>query len=192
MSAAADDELNHSELAFLYAMRALQLNEVPVAEAHISACVECQREIEALRPVIDSFVAWPTDLLRPSESLGKRLAQRIAAESGGEAATPAPSSWIEPEWKQVAAGISCKLLATDPARGYVTMLVRLAPGGQYPPHFHAGTEELHLLDGELWIDDRKLYPGDYNRAEPGTADKRVWSETGCTCILTTSTRDVLR
>jgi anti-sigma factor ChrR (cupin superfamily) len=73
----------------------------------------------------------------------------------------------------------------------VSMLVRLAPGGEYPPHSHAGVEELHLLQGELLIDDRKLCPGDYNRAEPGTADKRVWSETGCTCVLITSTRDVL-
>jgi len=56
---------------------------------------------------------------------------------------------------------------------------------------HAGLEELHLLEGELWIDERKLYPGDYNRAEPGTGDKRVWSETGCTCVLITSTKDVL-
>ena len=44
---------------------------------------------------------------------------------------------------------------------------------------------------ELWIDDRKLFPGDYNRAEAPTGDKRVWSETGCTCVLITSTRDVL-
>jgi anti-sigma factor ChrR (cupin superfamily) len=71
------------------------------------------------------------------------------------------------------------------------MLVRLAPGGEYPPHTHAGLEELHLLEGELWIDDRKLYPGNYNRAEPGTGDKRVWSETGCMCVLITSTRDIL-
>ena len=49
------------------------------------------------------------------------------------------------------------------------------------------SEELHLLDGELWIDDSKLYPGDYNRAEACTGDKRVWSETGCTCVLITST-----
>jgi hypothetical protein len=72
------------------------------------------------------------------------------------------------------------------------MLVRLAPGSCYPPHTHAGVEELHLLDGELWIDDRKLYPGAYNRAEPGTGDERVWSETGCTCVLITSTLDKLR
>lgn len=65
------------------------------------------------------------------------------------------------------------MLATDWERNRVSMLVRLAPGVAYPPHSHAGVEELHLLDGDLWIDDRKLYSGDYNRAEPGTADRRV-------------------
>jgi anti-sigma factor ChrR (cupin superfamily) len=71
------------------------------------------------------------------------------------------------------------------------MLVRLAPGTDYPRHRHAGVEELHLLHGELMIDDKKLYPGDYNRGEADTVDHRVWSETGCTCVLLTSTKDVL-
>jgi anti-sigma factor ChrR (cupin superfamily) len=104
---------------------------------------------------------------------------------------PPARQWFEPNWEEVAPGIACKMLATDTERHRVSMLVRLVPGGEYPPHTHAGVEELHLLDGELWIDDRKLYAGDYNRAEPGTGDKRVWSETGCTCVLVTSTRDVL-
>jgi anti-sigma factor ChrR (cupin superfamily) len=134
----------------------------------------------------------PDDILRPSTSLWERLAQRVAAEAGAEPLLPEPQERsAEPEWDEVAPGISCQLLATDTARDIVSMLVRLAPGTDYPPHSHAGVEELHLLDGELWIDDRKLHPGDYNRAEPGTADKRVWSETGCTCVLITSTRDVL-
>jgi anti-sigma factor ChrR (cupin superfamily) len=71
------------------------------------------------------------------------------------------------------------------------MLVRLAPGASYPGHTHAGVEELHLLDGELWIDDRKLVPGDYTYVTPGTGDDRVWSETGSTCLLVTSTEDIL-
>jgi hypothetical protein len=54
-----------------------------------------------------------------------------------------------------------------------------------------GFEELHLLDGELWIDDRMLVAGDLNRAEPGTKDDRVWSARGCTCVLTTSLADIL-
>ena len=133
----------------------------------------------------------PDDVLLPAASLWERLARRIAAETGGEPVLPEPQPWAEPQWREVAPGISCKLLATDTERHRVSMLVRLGPGVDYPPHTHAGVEELHLLHGELWIDDRKLYPGDYNRAEPGTGDKRVWSETGCTCVLITSTRDVI-
>jgi anti-sigma factor ChrR (cupin superfamily) len=104
---------------------------------------------------------------------------------------PASPQWAEPEWKKVAPGISCKLLATDTDRDRVSMLVRLEPGVDYPPHRHAGVEELHLLHGELWIDERKLHPGDYSRAEAGSADQRVWSETGCTCVLITSPGDEL-
>jgi anti-sigma factor ChrR (cupin superfamily) len=145
-----------------------------------------------LRPLVDSFAAWPTDVLRPPASLQDHLADRIAAETGAQRVSPPAAQWSEPEWEAVAPGIKCKLLAQDPATHMVSMLVRLVPGGEYPPHMHAGVEELHLLDGELWIDERKLYPGDYNRAEPGTGDKRVWSETGCTCVLITSTKDILR
>jgi PAS domain S-box-containing protein len=125
-----------------------------------------------------------------SESPWEQLAERLAEEIGAPA-LPSPECWAEPDWQEVAGGISCKLLATDEERDRVSMLVRLAPGIAYPPHRHAGVEELHLLDGELWIGERKLVPGDYNRAEVGTIDTRVWSETGCSCVLITSTRDTL-
>jgi anti-sigma factor ChrR (cupin superfamily) len=131
------------------------------------------------------------DVLTPPASLRERLARRIAAESGVAPVLTVPQ-WAEPPWAQAAPGISCKLLAADDATGMVSMLVRLVPGGEYPAHTHAGVEELHLLEGELWIDDRKLRPGDYNRAEPGTSDQRIWSETGCTCVLITSAKDLLR
>jgi anti-sigma factor ChrR (cupin superfamily) len=129
---------------------------------------------------------WPADVLYPSQSLWARIAERLVLAN-----LPEPPHWVEPAWEDVAPGISCKLLATDSENHRVSMLVRLAPGTDYPPHTHAGLEELHLLQGELRIDARKLLPGDYNRAEPGTADKRVWSETGCMCVLMTSTLDPL-
>jgi anti-sigma factor ChrR (cupin superfamily) len=176
----------------LYALQALPAGEALAMRVHITTCPDCQRELDGLRPVIDRLVAWPTDVLRPAASLQARLAQRIAGEAGQPLVVPQAAQWSEPEWEQVAPGIQCKLLATDSERNRVSMLVRLAPGASYPAHTHAGVEELHLLDGELWIEDRKLVPGDYNHAPPGTGDQRVFSETGCTCVLVTSTADVLR
>ena len=131
------------------------------------------------------------DVLRPAAALQARLAARIAEQTGKPPVLPQARLWLEPDWEQVAPGIECKLLATDSKRDRISMLVRLARGANYPAHTHAGVEELHLLDGELWIDEHKLFPGDYNYAPPGTGDERVWSETGCTCVLVTSTKDIL-
>src|SRR5688572_9641181 len=161
-----------------------------VVEAHLSVCAGCRKEVELLRPVIDNFHQWPTDVLKPSSSLWDRLIDRI----GTDQATPAPDSTFrspELDWNAVAPGIYCKILAHDTDRNRVTMVVRLAPGVAYPPHQHASEEVLHLLHGELWIGDKKLHAGDYNRSEMGTADHRVWSETGCTCVLITSAQDKL-
>jgi anti-sigma factor ChrR (cupin superfamily) len=173
----------------LYALRALPASDVQALEPHIAICPECRRQMERLGPVIESL-SWRTDVLHPSETLWERLSRRISPDGdddGGER----PVHMADPAWKEVAPGISCKLLATDAEHDRVSMLVRLAPGVYYPPHRHAGVEELHLLHGELWIDERRLLPGDYNRAEPGSDDKRVWSDTGCTCVLVTSSLDII-
>jgi len=180
------------EIVCVYALQVLSAREIAVAEAHIASCPDCQSELESLRPVLDAFVSWPTDILRSAPSLLARLALRIAEDTGKQPAPVPPSQWCEPEWEAVAPGIECKLLATDSERDRVSMLVRLAPGASYPAHTHAGIEELHLLDGELWIDERKLVAGDYNYGAPGQVDERVWTETGCTCALVTSTKDLLR
>jgi anti-sigma factor ChrR (cupin superfamily) len=191
MSRALDsDRCDQTDLV-AYALRALPSSEASGVAAHIAVCMQCREELERLHSVIDSFAAWPIDMLRPSTSLWDRLVERIAVKTEGTPVFSARRDWPEPEWEEAAPGIFCKLLGTDTERNRVTMLVRLAPGVDYPPHRHAGVEELHLLHGELWIDDRKLYAGDYNRAEPGTADRRVWSETGCTCLLITSPSDAL-
>jgi anti-sigma factor ChrR (cupin superfamily) len=190
-SGADKEKCDFSEFVSLYALDSLPVGEAVAFEAHLSGCDECRRELEEVRSTVDALTAWPTDLLRPSASLQQRLASRIAAETGDRVEPPV-REWTEPDWEEVSPGIFCKILATDTERDRVTMLVRLLPGVSYPPHTHAGVEELHLLDGELWIEDRLLYPGDYNYGEPGASDTRVYSETGCTCVLITSPSDRLR
>ena len=91
-----------SEVTCAYALQALPTSEVAAAEAHIASCPDCQRELESLRPVVNRFVSWPTDLLRPPRSLQARLALRIAEETGKEPVLPPLPRWSEPEWEQVA------------------------------------------------------------------------------------------
>ncbi len=191
MNTVRAERCEQAEVTCAYALEAVPASERSAIEAHIAGCAECRRELDGLRGIVKRFVAWPADVLRPSPGLGARLAQRIAEETGKPPVLTPVEPWSEPNWDAVAPGIACKLLATDAERHRISMLVRLAPGASYPAHTHAGVEELHLLDGELWIDDRKLFPGDYNYGPPGASDQRVWSETGCTCVLVTSTKDVL-
>lgn len=156
---------------------------------HVAGCLHCDLALKLVERLAAVEPAWPRDVVQPRRHLWGRLAAKIAPAGSeplcaGEHFAPAP-------WEEIAPGICCKLLAADCDSDRVSLMVRLHPGCDFPPHEHADAEELHLLDGELWINDRKLLPGDYHQAVAGTADWRVWSETGCTCVLITSLCDRL-
>jgi quercetin dioxygenase-like cupin family protein len=181
----------HLDRVFLFVLQALPPDELVSVEAQISSCEDCRQEIETLRPVVRSFVGWSTDVLRPAESLWSRLAKRIASDEGTQPFVPPSDAPVKPEWEEAAPGIHVKILAKNTENDSVSMLVRLDPGTDYPGHTHAGVEELHLRHGILKVDERTLYPGDFIHSEADSVDHRVWSETGCTCFLMTSTQDAL-
>jgi hypothetical protein len=142
----------HLDLVFLFALQALSAREMASVEAQISSCKECREELETLRPIVSSFVGWPTDVLRPAESLWGRLAKRIASQAGTPPFMPSSEPLVKPDWEEAAPGIHVKILARNAEIDSVSMLVRLDPGTDYPGHRHAGTEELHLLHGILKVD----------------------------------------
>ena len=102
-----------AELVPLYVLRALPSSEIRVLEEHLMSCAECRQELGSLSPVVDSFTSWPADILRPSDSIWSRLQERIGEEASEQPVLPELPAWREPEWEDVAPGISCKLLATD-------------------------------------------------------------------------------
>src|SRR5258708_32743734 len=91
------DRCAHSEVTCAYATQALAASEVAAAEAHISSCPDCRHELESLRPVVNRFVSWPTDVLRPTASLQGRLALRIAERTGKQPRMPPPPAGAEPD-----------------------------------------------------------------------------------------------
>jgi anti-sigma factor ChrR (cupin superfamily) len=198
MSSSSDNQrCERRDLVASYALAALERSEAELMKAHLPTCAQCQQEYESLSSVTNTLSAWRYQTMPPPAPSWNRIAERIAGQPQKKAVAPslvtrtAVPDWAEPRWKEVAPGISCKLLSTDTDSDRVSMMVRLAPNTAYPPHRHAGVEELYLLEGELWIEDRKLEPGDYSRAVAGTSDQRVWSETGCMCLLITSPSDQL-
>jgi len=198
MSSASDrNRCEQGDLVAAYVLAFLERGEAQLMRAHLDVCVGCWQEYQAMSSIADALSAWRTQPVPPSGPLWERLAGRIAAQShkadaGSLSLTSSVlADWPEARWSEVAPGITCKLLSTDAELDRVSMLVRLAPDVAYPAHRHASVEELYLLEGELWIEDRKLCPGDYNRAERGTCDQRVWSATGCMCLLITSPSDQL-
>ena len=61
------NDCERAELVCAYAVHALPSSEVRAIEAHLASCAQCRRELETLRPVIDSFVfvvAWGSTTIK--------------------------------------------------------------------------------------------------------------------------------
>src|ERR1700752_500796 len=96
---ASGSRCERDELAWAYAMQILPESGVAAEKALIASCPDFRRELESLRPVVDRFVAWPTDVLRPTTALQARLALRIAEETGNQPVPPPAPRWSEPDWE---------------------------------------------------------------------------------------------
>ena len=173
---------------FRFAANRLDLREWAEIETHVAGCASCREDLAVLTRLLNT--TWG-EMLAPSSSLWDRLIERIEEPSSSSRPARPGTRLADPKWTEVSAGIWCKLLSTDKQGDRVSLLVHLKPNVDYPPHRHAGREELYLLDGELIVNDSKIYPGDFYSSDSGTSDYRVWSETGCTCLLITSPNDEL-
>ena len=139
----------------------------------------------------------------PQAALRRRLMQRIRKRADSE--IQVWKSWQEEptdalnvvraaggEWSTVMDGVHVKQLNVDPARGDVTMLVRMDPGSSYPSHRHGGAEQCFVLEGELHVgDDTTLQKGDFQCMREESVHGTQWTETGCLLLIVSSQRDEL-
>lgn len=92
-SPASDHSSEHEELAALYALRALEGEEVAAYERHLAACLLCQAYVERDRLTLMPLNIVPPEM-EPSPGFKDRLLQRAAAELAAaevpEAGPPAP------------------------------------------------------------------------------------------------------
>lgn len=92
----------------------------------------------------------------------------------------------EGTWREVAPGVTAKLLSFDPTSRRITTLLRFAPGTRYAPHRHTAVEELYVLEGGCRIAGRPMSVGDYHRAEAGTVHYDTSTDEGCLLLAISS------
>jgi quercetin dioxygenase-like cupin family protein len=177
------------ELASLYALGALPEGEARAFEAELRADAELRELVRGLQNVTDMLALGSTRVAPPAGLKDKVLSRIATPSSMSKTAAAGPPGFLfhgagdARGWKELPIrGAWIKLLSLDSDRGYAVLMGRLEPGVRYPPHTHAGGEELYIVSGDLNIGDRRLGPGDFHHADAGTSHGENYSMEGCTLI----------
>lgn len=88
-------------------------------------------------------------------------------------------------------GIRMKVLAMNRKAGYATLLLDVAPGTRFPPHYHQGAEECLVISGSAHTCGRKMIAGDFLHADAGTDHGELWTEEGCRVLLVVAPEDYM-
>jgi anti-sigma factor ChrR (cupin superfamily) len=185
------------EQASLFVLGALSSAEEAAFARELADNPPLQELVNTLRKTADLLLqAVPPH--QPPGELKRRILQRLGPTAApGATARPAPPGFAFIEaadagWKPLPVeGAWVKLLSADQASGYVVLLGKLEAGRRYPPHTHAGSEDLYLLTGDLHVGSYVLGPGDFHHSDAGTTHEENYSVNGCTLLAIVSKEHAL-
>ena len=192
------------ELAPLYALDLLDLEERLWVEAQVVDCPDLAEELASYQTAV-GVIPYSAPIVPMAADLKDRLFDRIDAlkENGlgldaiDTIATPqSKTPPIEPlesekfairsgdlQWQpHRIEGVECALLFLDSVNRMRSMLVKAAAGVVYPIHQHRGIEEIYMLEGELEIDGQTYLAGDYIRSDPNSIHAPS-TNTGCMFLI---------
>jgi anti-sigma factor ChrR (cupin superfamily) len=108
---------------------------------------------------------------------------------------PAPPAAVDPppstftiraadmRWVSVGPGVEVKVLRMDRERNDQTVLIRMQPGSIVVGHRHTQEEECLILEGEVYIGDYRLGPGDMHVARPGAVHAPIRAPHGALLMI---------
>lgn len=181
-------EIELQERAFLSAIGALSAEEQLAFEQHLEeGCEICATELEAQREIC-AQLAFAAQAIEPSGAVKENLMRRIAEEKQADSRKQAEKvedaakfftlHAAQGAWQLLSEGIFIKQLYVDREKRTVTSLYKMEPGAEAPMHTHSGVEECFVIEGDFHINDLKLGPGDYHRAEAGSVHRNIRTEKG--------------
>jgi anti-sigma factor ChrR (cupin superfamily) len=197
------------ELASLYAVGALPVEEAAQFERTLAADAELRAYVRGLQRTTDLLAVSSANVQPPPQLKGKVLAKidevgssRCDDRTAQRAVPTSPlaalvglrfeDSASEKGWKALPVpGAFIKLLSLEKERGYAVLMGKLDPGTRYPAHINAGPEDFFILTGDLVIGDRKMVAGDFHHADRGSQHAENYSVEGCMLLAVLTTDDPL-
>ncbi|MBS1788853.1 MAG: cupin domain-containing protein [Acidobacteria bacterium] len=186
----------YQEMAALYALGVLTQNEARAFEDVVANDTKELTEELAEFEFVAANLGFAAPEYAPPLSVRDRLLMEIANTSQSSSEdfhlpvdpqmrfSPVFSLYADQgEWLEIGAGLTAKTLFVDQARGIVTSLVRMAPGGSLPPHRHCGDEQFYVLEGDCNVHGTRLGPGDFHRAAAGSVHESTYTVEGTTFLL---------
>lgn len=159
------------------------------------ACVN--RHAIALEAEYCDAVAGTTIAMLPTQQPPPEMKERVAAAVRSHQAMPATPPhapamimaandlpWMSTPYR----GVRIREMSTA-SPDYSILMLSCDPGTSFPPHDHAGSEDVYILSGDACIDGRVLRAGDYMHAEPGSHHEDMLSPSGCQALLITSRKN---
>jgi anti-sigma factor ChrR (cupin superfamily) len=184
------------ELAPLYALDLLDLEERLWVEAQVLACPDLAEELLNYQTAVD-LLPYSAEPVPMAADLKDRLFDRLNLDPIEPVTTPQPPIPLDLppvdqlfsihaqdlNWKpHRTPGVQCAVLFVDPVQRMRSMVVKAAAGVVYPLHRHAGAEEIYMLEGELVVNGQTYFAGDYIRSHPGSSHAPATS-TGCMFLI---------
>ena len=184
------------EFAPLYALDLLDLEERLWVEAQILACPDLAEELATYQTAV-GLLPYSAELVPMAADLKDRLFDRLELDSTPLVATPQPPIPVDLtpvdetfsiqaqdlQWKSHRTpGVQCAVLFVDPVQRMRSLVVKAAAGVVYPLHRHEQAEEIYMLEGELVLNGKTYFAGDYIRSNPGSSHAPETS-TGCMFLI---------
>lgn len=91
---------------------------------------------------------------------------------------------VDTDWEATDSdGFWVKRLYEDPARSETTWLMRIDAGAYSPPHAHEEFEQVYVLEGSFYDDDRLVRAGEFCARSPGAVHSAA-SDDGAIMLVT--------
>jgi ChrR Cupin-like domain len=180
------------ELAPLYALDLLELEERLWVEAQVVECPDLAEELASYQTAV-GVIPYSAPVVPMAADLKDRLFDRLGLDPVGASiemlpeVPPAPNMFAirseELQWKpHRMEGVEVAVLFLDEVNRMRSLIVKAAAGVTYPLHQHEGIEEIYMLEGELVINEEVYLAGDYIRSYPNSIHAPATS-TGCMFLI---------